>query len=92
MTQQPSQTCANPHTQPILNFRSLFCSAEQKNNNDGNGRKWSAAQRRSEAETQTRHVRALSGVIPPIQSGARACSRAGRSRSEAEARRGAERE
>ncbi len=42
----------------ILHFRSLFCSAEQKNNNEGYGRKWSGTERRSEAETETRHVRA----------------------------------
>ncbi len=53
----------------------------------------SGAERRGEAKRrrETRHVRALSGVIPPIKSGARACSRAGRSRSEVEARSGAQR-
>ncbi len=51
MTQQPSNTCANPHTQPILFFRSLFLLEEQKNNNEGYGRKWSGTQRRSGAET-----------------------------------------
>ncbi len=50
----------------ILNFRSLFLLRRAKNNSEGYGSKWSRTERRSEAETETRHVRALSGVIPPI--------------------------
>ncbi len=62
----PYKPCANTHTTPILNFRSPFCSVEQKNNYDGYGRKWSGTERRSEAETQTRYVRILSseGTAP----------------------------
>src|SRR5450759_3292235 len=48
---------------------SLFCSAEQKNNSEGNGRKWSGTQRRSGAETQTRHVRLVLVLFPRLNRG-----------------------
>ncbi len=67
MLQQPSQPCANPIPQPILNFRSLFCSAEQKNNNEGYGR-----ERNAEAKRRRRPASALILLLLP-----RSVSRAG---------------
>ncbi len=47
----PSRACANPIHNPSLIFVPFFCSAEQKNNSEGYGSKWSGTERRSEAET-----------------------------------------
>ncbi len=58
----PLQPCATPYYNLSLIFVPFFCSVEQKNNNEGYGRKWSEAQRRNEAETKPRQ-RAYSAVI-----------------------------